>query len=175
MKTNVTLDTAEMIAKSTVSLLYPYCERIEIAGSVRRRKPTVGDIELVAIPKFETDMFGATTQDHLLDLFDWATIGKFVKGGHKYKQIELDTGINLDLFIVTPPAQFGIQFMIRTGSADFSHRLVTPRKYGGLMPSNYRVKDGAIWSDNHIIKTPNEQDVFDLIGVPFIQPELRTQ
>jgi DNA polymerase/3'-5' exonuclease PolX len=35
------------------------------------------------------------------------------------------------------------------------------------------VKGGAIWSSNHIIETPEEQDVFGLIGVPFIAPELR--
>lgn len=42
--------------------LAPYCERIEIAGSIRRRKPTVHDIEFVAIPRTEReeqrDLFG---------------------------------------------------------------------------------------------------------------------
>jgi len=32
-------------------MLAPYCERIEIAGSVRRKKPYCKDIEIVAIPK----------------------------------------------------------------------------------------------------------------------------
>jgi DNA polymerase/3'-5' exonuclease PolX len=135
----------------------------------------IGDIELVAIPIFEKDMFGELTGQHLLDTVEWHDFGNPIKGGHKYKQIELTEGVNLDLFIVTPPAQWGIQFMIRTGSAEFSHRLVTPRKYGGLMPSQYKVKDGAIWSNNHIIETPEEQDVFNLIGIDFIPPELRTQ
>jgi len=161
------------IAKSVIERLAPFCQRIEIAGSLRRLKPEVGDIELVAIPKFETDMFGTISENHMLDSVDWSKYGKPVKGGHKYKQIELEEGLTLDLFIITPPAQWGIQFMIRTGSADFSHRLVTSRKYGGLMPSNYRVEGGAIWSNNHVVETPEEQDVFNLIGVPFIAPELR--
>ncbi len=45
------LDKALEIAEKTKELLAPYCERIEIAGSIRRKKPEVKDIELVAIPK----------------------------------------------------------------------------------------------------------------------------
>ena len=175
MKTKLPLSDALFVAERLVDRLSIYCQRIEIAGSVRRKKSGVGDIELVAIPRFETDLFGASSDIHLLDVFDWECVGRIVKGGHKYKQIELEEGVNLDLFIVTPPAQWGVQFMIRTGSAEFSHRLVTPRKHGGLMPSNYRVKDGAIWSNSHIIATPEEQDVFDLIGIPFIDPVARTK
>ncbi len=47
------LDKALEIAERTKKLLAPYCERIEIAGSIRRKKPEVKDIELVAIPKLE--------------------------------------------------------------------------------------------------------------------------
>ena len=97
----------------------------------------------------------------------------FIKNGPRYKQIQLPEGINLDLFIVQPPAQWGVIYLIRTGSAEFSHRFVTPRKHGGLLPSHLCVKDGAIWSNNHIIETPQERDVFDLAGVPWIEPEKR--
>jgi len=170
MKTVIPFRDALQRARELIMLLAPCCTRIEAAGSVRRMKKEIGDIELVAIPKFTSDMFGNPTDEHELDLFNWQKIGKPIKNGHKYKQIELNDGLTLDLFIVTPPAQWGVQFVIRTGSADFSHRLVTSRKYGGLMPSNLKVKDGAIWSNNHIIETPEEQDVFDLIGIRFIEP-----
>jgi DNA polymerase/3'-5' exonuclease PolX len=163
------------ITKTLTARLMSYCERIAVAGSVRREKPEIGDIEIVAIPRKKYDLFGSETGDHALNSVDWTAFGKLIKNGSKYKQIELTEGINLDLFIVTPPAQWGVQFMIRTGSADFSHRLVTSRRFGGLMPSNYKVKDGAIWSSNHVIETPEEEDVFNLIGVPFIEPVLRVK
>lgn len=176
MKNKMPLREAEDLAKGIVSQLSPFCKRIEIAGSIRRRKPEVGDIELVAIPLASMDMFGEPvpmTADHTLHFPDWSWLGKVIKNGMKYKQIELPGGAALDLFIVTPPAQWGVQFMLRTGSAEFSHRLVTSRKQGGLMPSNFRVLEGAIWSSNHIIETPEERNVFDLIGVPYIEPENR--
>jgi DNA polymerase/3'-5' exonuclease PolX len=46
------------IAGRIVEALRPYCERIEIAGSLRREKPMVGDIEIVAIPRRPVDLFG---------------------------------------------------------------------------------------------------------------------
>jgi DNA polymerase/3'-5' exonuclease PolX len=174
MKTRIPLSQAAIIVQDLMIKLSPYCHRLEPAGSYRRGKSEIGDIELVAMPKYEDwDLFGKLTDDHMLDLLDWTAYGKLIKGGHKYKQIELFEGVNLDLFIVTEPAQFGVVHLIRTGPAEYSHKMVTARSAGGLMPSNYRFKDGAIWSRNHIIETPEERDVFDLFGMPFVEPELR--
>lgn len=174
MKQKLPLAQAEEIAQGLVERLSGRCLRIEIAGSIRRRKPEIGDIEIVAEPYPTFDMFGLETYfPHELDQIDWTNYGRLIKNGSRYKQIELTEGINLDLFIVLPPAQWGVIYLIRTGSAEFSHRFVTPRKYGGLLPSNLRVQDGAIWSNNHIIETPQERDVFDLAGVPWIEPEER--
>lgn len=51
---------AKAIADRLLAQIGPYCERIEIAGSVRRGKPDVHDIEIVAVPKITemSDMFG---------------------------------------------------------------------------------------------------------------------
>lgn len=164
------LDMAEMLAHDLVIKLRDWCVRIETAGSVRRRKSEVGDIEIVCIPKFVNDMFGNPTTTSVLDVMDWSNIGVPEKSGPKYKQIILRSGAALDLFIVTPPAQFGVQFLIRTGPAEYSHRFVTPKHYGGMLPSNLKVKDGAIWKGNQLIETPEEEDVFNLIGAPWIPP-----
>lgn len=174
-KTKLPIIQAATLAQDIAMRLLPYCERLEIAGSIRRGKAEIGDIELIAIPKYsEVDLFGNLSDNHELDLLDWSKFGRYVIGAHKYKQIDLPEGITLDLFIVTPPAQWGVQFMIRTGSAEFSHKMVTPRSQGGFMPSNYRVKDGAIWSHNHIIETPEEIDVFNLYGMSYIEPKARS-
>ena len=176
MKTRIPLAQAQEIALEIASFLEPACQRLVIAGSIRRQKPDVGDIEIVAIPKMlpSVDMFGETsTLVSALDLFNYSKIGKVIKGGSKYKQIETRYGINLDLFIVTPPAQWGVLLMIRTGSADFSHKMVTKKRFGGCLPSDCDVRDGAVWRNGEIVLMDGEMDYFTLCRIDYIEPENR--
>jgi DNA polymerase/3'-5' exonuclease PolX len=145
-----------------------------MAGSLRRRKSEIGDIEIVAEPKeYMPDLLGDLTETHSLDLFNWSTLGVLKLDGHKQKKIILPGDVQVDLFIVTPPAQWGVIYFLRTGSDKFSHRFVTAKSFGGCMPKHLRMQDGAIWSNNHIIPTPDEKDLFDLCGVKFIPPHER--
>lgn len=177
------LTRAKQIAGSILDYLAPYCEQIAIAGSVRRRKPDVGDIEIVVEPKMNNAQIGMFTgvdfpdepapKVSALTREFVATLGVIKKDGERYKQITMPEGINLDLFVVLPPAQWGVIFTIRTGPADFSHWLVTPKRQGGALPANLRVKDGALWNGDELIPTPYETDFFDAIGLEWIDPELR--
>ena len=47
----MTLEFAQEMAEALVELLAPACERIEIAGSIRRKKPNPNDVEVVAAPR----------------------------------------------------------------------------------------------------------------------------
>lgn len=173
MKTVKTWQEAWDIAEKVMRKLSPLCRRIQIAGSLRRMKAEVGDIEIVALPLFACDMFGMETGDHLLNGFDYSEIGTLVKNGSKFKQIILNEGITLDLFIVTPPAQWGVQLLIRTGPADYSHKFVMPKTQGGMLHGWQKVRDGAMWAGEKQIATPEEEDVYLAIGMPYIQPQER--
>lgn len=171
MKTKRPYDEIAPIAKELVDLLFPLCRRIVVAGSLRRLRPEIGDIEIVAEPKeYVPDLLGNPTETHSLDTFDWSVIGVLVKGGHKYKQVELKQGISLDLFIVTPPAQWGVVLLLRTGNDNFSRTLVTKKVYGGMMPVAYKMKDGALWHGGELVPTPEERDVFKVLGIKYIPP-----
>jgi DNA polymerase/3'-5' exonuclease PolX len=157
-------------AHEVMRLLNPVCERIEIAGSLRRGKPEVGDIEIVCIPKPTKDLFGNTTLNS--SAIENALSGyTFIKNGEHFKQFDLGT-LKCDLFI-TNELCWGVIFLIRTGSADFSHKMVTPKKYGGFMPSHLHVKDGRLCDDTGPCPTPEEKDVFAIYGMDFIPPEAR--
>lgn len=175
------LEKARTLAQEWVERLKPYTTRIEIAGSIRRCKPEVGDVEIVCIPKV-----GATNNPlllgmpvNLLEEYFESHEFEFVRNGPRWKTIILgkdeETGesIKLDLFIVLPPAQWGVIFLIRTGSALYAHRFVELRKFGGMLPSNLVVKDGCIWLHGQLIETPEEEDVYRLIGLPWIPPQER--
>lgn len=156
------------LAERIKAALAPGCERIEIAGSIRRKKQTIGDIEIVCVPRYATNLFGERQPDPtgltmiLNDLVGTERLGEPIKNGEHYKQFPVPAveGLNLDLFI-TRPDTWGIIFAIRTGSADFSRRLVTQRSKGGLLPSDCTVSGGAIWRLGEFVPTPEEADVFD--------------
>jgi DNA polymerase (family 10) len=182
MKTSMPHDQALAICLDKIEILRPRCDRIEPAGSLRRECPMVGDIEIVAIPKPALDMFGLPiplTADHALNYVDWEELGELIKNGPKQKQVELHEGIMLDLFIVTPPAQWGPIFTIRTGPKEYGHSLVTSKQQRtrdgrlGLCPSNLRFEAGSIWKGNTMLWTPEEADVFKVLGLPWIEPEQR--
>jgi DNA polymerase/3'-5' exonuclease PolX len=45
------LEEALALAKTVLEVLAPFCERVEVAGSIRRLRPEVNDIDIVAIPQ----------------------------------------------------------------------------------------------------------------------------
>jgi DNA polymerase/3'-5' exonuclease PolX len=182
--TRLPLAEAEILAGEIVSLLAPYCERLEIVGSIRRRKADIGDVEILAIPRFQewasATLFGDPERVNTLDCFCRGLLTGFVfnprgRGafGERYKQLEYK-GFAMDLFSCLPPAQWGVLQVIRTGPADFSHRLVKDRRYGGMLPPWAVVREGAIWHrDGALQETPTEADVFRMLGVEFVPPEAR--
>jgi DNA polymerase/3'-5' exonuclease PolX len=179
VKTKMPLAEAERIGRSMVNALLPLCERVELAGSIRRRAPFVGDVEIVCVPKMESDMFGGLSEKSRLEFVDWELYGTVLANGPRLKKVMLREGIQLDLSIVLPPAQWGVLFLIRTGPKNYSNRMVTRRRYytkdnePGLMPSNLQVKDGAVWENNQIVPTPEESDVYTLFGLGYVPPEMR--
>jgi DNA polymerase/3'-5' exonuclease PolX len=174
------IQEAKVIADQWVDLLRPACERIEIAGSIRRGKLEVKDIDLVLIPKVESvpDLFGnpGTQLDQLETILPRIIIEQGalrLKNGPRQKTIRLQFGLTLELWIVRPPAQWGTIFLLRTGPAEFGHWLVSSKRVGGGMPSNMQHKDGALYRHNVALQTPEEADAFRAIGMDYIEPSQR--
>jgi DNA polymerase/3'-5' exonuclease PolX len=79
-KTQRPLPEAERVAAAIVADLAPFCARIQVAGSVRRRKEVVGDIELVAIPRYTpSGLFGACTANLLWEHLHASDAYRFTK------------------------------------------------------------------------------------------------
>jgi DNA polymerase/3'-5' exonuclease PolX len=174
-------------AERLIAELGPYCERIEIAGSIRRRAAQCADIELLCIPRCEperdaSDLFRAVVVNRLdgycrtqLDAGRF-THRRNVLGapafGKRYKRLAVD-GVPLDLFSVLAPASFPLLWLIRTGPTDFGRRLVTTRAKGGWLPDECHVRDGAVWRAGARLELADEAAVFALMGLQYLAPELR--
>lgn len=188
-------DQAIVVAEAIQYALLPGCTQIRIAGSVRRRAPTCGDIEIVATPdsrpprpQFGQSKLFKTNLDAIL--YTLCLDGqeeqrgylklRREKGGERYQQYWVSTNagidykIKLDLFTVLPPADWGIIYTLRTGPAEFSHWIVTQRKQGGCLPNGYSVKCGQLWrEDGSTISMPDEINFLDFLGLGWISPEKR--
>lgn len=182
---------AQKLAEKIVETMRPHCERVEVAGSIRRCKPQVKDIEIVAIPKLGE--FTDLLQEHRHNLLhDWArqvdTTDKvhWIKAGQNWNErkmvnpdgrywrglmveasLKLQEPIKLDLFLTTTET-WGCTFLIRTGPADYSTRIVSNAR------PNYYFADGKMF-DRHgqVVLTPEENDVYLALGLPFLRPEQR--
>jgi DNA polymerase/3'-5' exonuclease PolX len=201
--TRMPLAAATAIATELVALLADCCLRIELCGSIRRTRPDIGDIDLIAIPKTEpvTDpMFGERT-GQTLDVLDarcdelWAAgvleqrldAAGHRRWGPKSKRMSF-RGLGVDLNAVEP-STLGVWMAIRTGPAIFSHRLVTPRSQRiriegvddlkrpfGLLPPGFTFPKGSGFALHRFggrVATPEEADFFAAIGLPYVAPERR--
>ena len=164
--------------ESVMGVIGPECERLEIAGSLRRKCRDVGDLELVGILNSIPDLFGYEHRTSIWVCEKLTRSGyKVTTSGNKYVMFEVPvrggtSEIHCDLFLTTP-AKFGVISAIRTGPADFSHRLVTSVEYGGMMPIGMRIDQGYLWQDDVIIPTPSDYALFRAMGVAWIEPEDR--
>jgi len=190
----MTLTDANAIAQTILNEIKPFCHQAEIAGSIRRLKPEVKDIEIVCSPRWESVAAGFFKEDeqrlnslycrwglgnpsvtwikpgtHQVIKWDIQPDGKYWRGLISNLGVQL---CKLDIFLTTPE-QFGLILMIRTGSSDFSHRLVTKQSEGGWLPDFLRVQGGFLWHGEEKVPTPTEQSVLDAIGRAWIPPEKR--
>lgn len=177
MKEKRAYQVVRPLADRLVEMLEPVCARIEIAGSLRRMRPEVGDIEIVAVPKPIYDLTGEPIERTGVDdlLASWPV--RVVKNGQKYKQFvfagKSGKEYQVDLFLQPNPATWGVNFLIRTGADEFSKRMVTSTQHGGLCPAGLSVKDGRIWQNGKVLETPEEQNIFELWGMDYIEPSKR--
>lgn len=192
MKGKIPLAEAQRIAWDWVRVLAPDCERIEVAGSIRRKCETVGDVEIAAIltpgkPEQVALLPGlaGTEKQKLPPLFErihdlenfrngtspiLVTKGTpgLLNGQARYLQIyDRTEKIYLDLFLATKET-WGVIFTIRTGSAEFSHGLMLHANRIGLTSYQGRLVPAA-----EVIRGKNGKPKAMGLAVPFETPEER--
>lgn len=189
--TRVAYAEAKLVADELVELLGDTCQRLEIAGSIRRQERSVGDIELVVIPKTTRatveDMFGLCVGYENLSQFDERCAELVEDGTFSLRPKKNGTTawgpkakfgifreVAIDLYSV-PPDAWGVVLLLRTGPWEFSKRMVTDRRHGGLCPSDLQFAHSRLCHrrTGEPYATPDEDDVFSAMGYGFVRPEAR--
>jgi len=152
------LEKAKAIGDEVIKRLDPYCQRIEIAGSVRRKKPTVNDIDFVLIP---SDLWNL--QHEIMGL------GQVRMSGSKIMRVMVGL-VQVDLYIASPET-WATLLLIRTGSAENNIRLATLAKKRGwhLAASG----DGLFDEEGRRIAGDTEKSIYEALGLPYQRPEER--
>jgi DNA polymerase (family 10) len=164
------LEKAKVIAEELKGILAPACNRIEIAGSIRRQKPEVGDIELLVIPR-------ANYLDKLLyDLMMRNILamrlnkrGSKTYGPKNKLLLHVSSGIGVDIFSVDA-RNWGMALFVRTGPAEWNIKAMSRFQELGLRGHAY---GGISDSGGNEIDCPDEETVFRYLGWAYVPPERR--
>lgn len=157
----IPLGDAWPVAEEILSSLrrVPGVTKASAAGSLRRRRSTVGDIDLLvssANPESVMETFATLERVSQVSL----------RGPTKTTVI-LDNGLQVDLRVL-PPERYGSLLQYFTGSKEHNIHLRGLAQDSGLSLSEYGFK-----RDGEDILCPEEEDVYRTLGLPWIPPELR--
>ena len=163
---------AQEVAHALYIAFLPCTERLEIAGSVRRHKPDVGDIEFVCIPKLGP--LGNDTLDIFLrqQIADGVLAHRLSVTGHRTYGplnkllVHVPSGIPLDIFATTAE-NIGMALVVRTGPREFNVRMMTRFQNLGLRGEAY---GGIRGTDGQRNNCPDEETVFRALGWPYTEP-----
>jgi len=165
----IALAQADKLAAKIVAELTPFCERIEVAGSIRRRRPAVNDIDLVVLP--HEDQVNALRERVLRNTAP-------ISDGPQVILARLANGVQLDLWIAQrpkkdlfseTPSNFGMLLLSRTGSKEHNIWLC---QLATKLGRHFNAHHG-IYERGHCLASATEEDIFRALNLDFVPPERR--
>jgi len=189
-KTRYARAEAEAVAIALRGLLESACERLAIAGSLRRGKPEVGDVELVYVPRVAervTDLLGGTRRVDLaaVEVDRLLAAGLLRKrrnaagheawGAKNKLAVHVPTGIPVDLFATCEESWWNY-LVCRTGPAALNKRIAEAAIAKGWRWNPYGpgFSRGSKAAGNlEVRRMESEQEVFAFVDLPYRSPDRR--
>ncbi|GAA2676227.1 DNA polymerase/3'-5' exonuclease PolX [Streptomyces aculeolatus] len=159
----IPVDTALALADDIVARLAAVagCERCAYAGSLRRRRGTAGDLDVLAAAADSAPLMAAFTGLPL--------VGEVIGAGETKTSIRTTGGVQVDLRVV-PPDAWGAALQYFTGSKQHNIRLREIAVRKKLKLSEYGLFHAR---SGRRIRVTTEEDVYARLGLPWIPPPLR--
>ncbi|MGW3198746.1 DNA polymerase/3'-5' exonuclease PolX [Streptomyces sp. NPDC001118] len=156
---SLALDTAEEIVAELSGVTG--CTRCAYAGSLRRMRETVGDLDVLVAAK-RSDRFMAA-------LCELPATAEVIARGTKKTSVRTAKGLQVDLRVV-PPESWGAAMQYFTGSKAHNIRTRTIAVHQGLKLSEYGLFDAE---SGDSLASRSEEEVYARLGLPWIAPTLR--
>ncbi|NEE00881.1 DNA polymerase/3'-5' exonuclease PolX [Phytoactinopolyspora halotolerans] len=137
------------------------CRRCAYAGSLRRMRETIGDIDILA---------ASDDPGPLMETFvGLPDVAEVIAHGEKKTSIRTAKGLQVDLRVV-PPASWGAAMQYFTGSKAHNVRTREMAVHAGLKLSEYGLFDAET---DELLVSETEEEVYQRLGLPWIPPQLR--
>ncbi|MFQ5831383.1 MAG: DNA polymerase/3'-5' exonuclease PolX [Candidatus Thorarchaeota archaeon] len=159
--TRTLLADALIVAEDVVTYLkqLPEVKQVTIAGSLRRRRETIGDIDILA---------DASDEETVMDAFTTAPgVADILARGPTKSSVRMSNGLQIDLRIV-PTKSFGAGLQYFTGSIDHNVKLRSIGVKKGLKLNEY-----GLFKGQKQIAGNDEEGIYKALGLDLIPPELR--
>ena len=134
-------------------------ERVEICGSARRMKETIGDLDILAISNKPI-----LVMDSFIKLPE---VKRILAKGETKSTVILKNNMQVDLRVL-PKESFGAAMQYFTGNQNHNIKL---RKIA--ISKNYKLSEYGLFKGNNIVKAKDEISIYRLLGLEYIEPELR--
>ena len=167
-KERIPIYEAELIANKIINQLrkVPDVDKISIAGSLRRRRETIGDIDILVVSKNPEEVMSAFTT--------LPQVEEILAKGNTRSSVRIEGGRQIDIRVVQANS-FGTALHYFTGSKAHNIRIRELGIKKGLKINEYGVfkRDKSPKEQDEKIGGIKEIDVFKSIGMPYIPPEMR--
>lgn len=189
----MTLAQAETYAQKIAEWLAPFCERMMIAGSIRRRRPVCNDIDLVVIPRYvsvQVDMFA--TERHSVLRTELVNYVRHSDGKSRWlgRQPQRVAGVAMEpeiagsepkmdamnLLVQLPKVQLDI-FCARADTWATLLLCRTGSREHNIFFANYAKERGGHWNpykgltlNGDLVPAKTEEDLYAALGVPYLDP-----
>jgi DNA polymerase/3'-5' exonuclease PolX len=177
------------VARACVAALRPACSELIIAGSLRRRKAEVGDVEVLYIPRTievadPGDLFGKKIRANAVDLILSALVdeglllkrqnkdGHFAWGDQNKLALHKASGIPIDFFAATPENWWNL-LVCRTGGAESNKQICAAAIDRGWKWNPYKEgfsRGGPMAGEKTVHRILSEREVFEFVGLDYLEP-----
>jgi DNA polymerase (family 10) len=160
-KERIKLAIAEQIADPLVHYLQAVegVKEVVVAGSYRRKKETVGDLDILVTCKKGSEVMGR--------FVNYEDVKKVISQGKTRSTVQLRTGLQIDVRVV-PQVSYGAALHYFTGSQ--AHNIAV-RKLG--VKKKLKINEYGVFKGEDRVAGRSEQEVYEQVDLPYIEPELR--
>jgi len=140
-------------------------EKIDLAGSLRRRKETIGDVDFLAITSSAAN---GHDSGRIMDFFtSLSDVEKIWGKGKTKSSVRMKDGFNMDIRIL-PRESYGAALQYFTGSKE--HNIYLRRRAQG---KGYKLSEYGLFKGEKMVAGIDEEGIYEKLGLQWIPPELR--